>query len=745
MMLRKVDWTDDRAYRSGSENEPVQFYLDGLCNSKSFDLLLGYFSSAAINVLSLGFATFLYSGGTARMVVNNVLSQADRDAIKAGREGEVGDHEIDLTDIKKLRRTLDEYGKHFFECLAWLITNKKIQIIIIRPKRGQGISHYKSGVFFDGGDYVGFKASCNFTAFGLLENLEELDGFLSWENGRSNKWIGSQNRYFEKIFSGKADFVEYLEIEDVVLAIRKEFGNKSMNELLIQERELIEKKSRVLENTELRKSFEKVITRIEEIIREPKFPYQQGPREYQEAAYENWNNNGYKGIFAMATGTGKTITSLNCVLNELRKTPDKIYHALILVPTVTLVEQWAKEVKSFNFQDVFRISSKVNWESEVTTLISSSKRIPISFILISTYASFVKPKFQSLIKDLPEDTIFIADEGHNLASPTVASRISNFRLKKRIGLSATPKRIYDPEGTTEMEFFFEDREPYTFSFSMERAIREEVLCQYYYFPHIIKLTPNELEEYIQISKRLANLYRFSKKDADNSSIIEKLLLARKRIIHKASNKLEATIEILRRQFQEKGNLKYTFVYVPEGETFEIREEEDELIEENIRLINQYTREIAKIDGKILVNQFVSGMPDRDEILQQFQQGVIDVIASMKCLDEGVDIPRAETAIFCSSTGNPRQFIQRRGRILRKHPEKDHAVIHDLVVIPDYETQTEDSETYDLEKGMVRKELERVMYFASLSRNPYFTEDVFKEICQHYKLNIYTIQNELASV
>ena len=163
------------------------------------------------------------------------------------------------------------------------------------------------------------------------------------------------------------------------------------------------------------------------------------------------------------------------------------------------------------------------------------------------------------------------------------------------------------------------------------------------------------------------------------------------------------------------------------------------------LINQYTREIAKIDDKILVNQFISGMKDRDDILKQFQNGQIDVIASMKCLDEGVDIPRAETAIFCSSTGNPRQFIQRRGRILRKHPAKNHAVIHDLVVIPDYENQLEGSETFDLEKRMVRTELERVMYFASLSKNPYFTEDVFRDVCNHYNLNIYTIQNELATV
>ena len=210
-MLKEVNWSEDRSYRTGSESEPVQFYMEGLCNSNKFDLLLGYFSSAAINVLSLGFASFLYNGGTVRIVVNNILSQEDKNAIKAGREGDVQNTPIDLSDIKQLKRTLDDYGKHFFDCLAWLIANDKIQIRIIRPKTGRGIAHYKSGAFSDGTDTVGFKASCNFTAFGLLENLEELDGFLSWENSRSSKMINRQNKDFENIFSGNSDIVDYLE------------------------------------------------------------------------------------------------------------------------------------------------------------------------------------------------------------------------------------------------------------------------------------------------------------------------------------------------------------------------------------------------------------------------------------------------------------------------------------------------------------------------------------------------------
>ena len=153
-MLREVNWSGDRSYRTGSESEPVQFYMDGLCNSNRFDLLLGYFSSAAINVLSLGFASFLYGGGKVRMVVNNILSQEDKNAIKAGQNGGVVNTAFDVDDIRQMKATLDEYGKHFFQCLAWLIAEDRIQIKIIKPKSGKGIAHYKSGAFSDGTDTV---------------------------------------------------------------------------------------------------------------------------------------------------------------------------------------------------------------------------------------------------------------------------------------------------------------------------------------------------------------------------------------------------------------------------------------------------------------------------------------------------------------------------------------------------------------------------------------------------------------
>jgi superfamily II DNA or RNA helicase len=738
-MLKEVKWPEDRSYRSNSEDEPLQFYLEGLSNSNRLDLLLGYFSSAAINVLAIGFATFLHKGGKLRMVINNILSKDDKEAFTLAKDSRPNTfNHLDLTDIKKLKASLSDYNRHFFECLAWLISHNKIQIVVIRPKESNGISHFKSGIFHDSLDYVGFKASCNFTAYGLLENLEELDAFLGWENSRSSKMVQRNLQVFERFFNKEDESVEYLDEADICEVIKSEFAGKSEYELLIQEAELLEKKGRILENKSVRKTIEKLVTQIELIAREPRFPYSSGPREYQIEAYENWKVNNFQGIFAMATGTGKTITSLNCLLEESK---GNNYNALILVPTITLVNQWEEEAKSFNFQEIIKVSSKENWESRLVTTLSTAKRIPKSFIVITTYASFVKDKFFKNLVNFPKATLLIADEAHNIGSKSILARLSHITFNKRIGLSATPKRIYDLEGSISMERFFNDSEPYTYSFGMERAINEGILCKYFYHPHIIELTTEELSEYIDISKKLAKFFNKGSDSLEKNDIVEKLLLKRKRIIHKAENKLYKTISILKERFQKEGHLNYTFIYVPEGYTEEEFEEE-ELEDESIKIINQYTREIGKIDKSIFVNQFTSGMPDRDSILSQFKEGNIQVIASMKCLDEGVDIPRAEHAIFCSSTGNPRQFIQRRGRILRRHPDKTVATIHDLVVTPPIESFNKSSETFNLEKSLVAKELERVMYFASLSINPHETEAVFEEICENYDLNIYTIHNNL---
>jgi hypothetical protein len=401
-MLKDIDWPYHRQYRSGTAHEPLEFYLNGLLHSKQLDLLLGYFSFSAIHVLSMGFAQFLANGGKMRVVANNVLSEKDKETLLIAEKDNLPFGLIDLTDLKGLKQRLDDYGKHFFECMAWLLATDRIEIVLVKPKEKRGISHFKSGVFYDGQERVCFKASCNFTASGMLENLEELEVFLKWENSRSSKSIEKQEEYFEEIFSGGSDAVEYVPVEEIEVALREEFGNKELQELLIEGHKLYGMKCGATKgNTRLAALIKKVEEDLSESLSKPRFPFPSGPREYQKEAYQNWVNNGCKGIFAMATGTGKTITSLNCLLNESQKDPDGVYHAIILVPTITLVNQWEHEAKSFNFQEVIKVSSKVDWERGLATTLSTAKRVPTSFIIISTYASFIRDRFNKYMAQLP--------------------------------------------------------------------------------------------------------------------------------------------------------------------------------------------------------------------------------------------------------------------------------------------------------------------------------------------------------
>jgi superfamily II DNA or RNA helicase len=735
-MLKEVQWPEERSYRSNSEDEPFQFYLEGLSNSNRLDLLLGYFSSAAINVLAIGFAHFLSKGGKVRMVINNVLSSEDKAAIDLALDLEKTPlNHLDLTDIRKLKATLSDYNKHFFECLAWLIANDRIQIVVIKPKEKKGISHFKSGTFYDGTDYVGFKASCNFTAYGLLENLEELDAFLGWENSRSSKMISRNLKVFENYFNKSDDSVEYLDSSEITEVIKSEFSGKNKNELLIQESDLLEKKLRILDNKKLRKKIEILIKEIETIAREPRFPYQSGPREYQIEAYNNWVKNNYKGLFAMATGTGKTITSLNCLLEEYKKSNS--YYAIILVPSKALLEQWIEEVSLFNFTNIFLIGGGHSGMETLPNFASNFKAgLKKNVIIISTYASFSSDRFQKYFSKIQNDFTLIADEAHNMGASQIKEVMSKLTIPRRIGLSATPKRKYDPEGTDAICEFFDDKPPFCYNFGMKRAMAEGRLTDYYYYPRIVHLDEDEKEEYVEISNTLLKFFDFELGKFKDSPIVERLLLRRKTIIHQARRKIPAYKEILR-ELDKKDKLKYVFTYVPVGSSKEEEENNEDVAN---KFVYQYLKAAQEVNPNLKSSTYTSETEDRISKIRGFSEGKIDMLLAMKMLDEGVDIPRTEVGIFASSTGNPREFIQRRGRLLRNHDDKKFAYVYDMIVAPIASYDNEN--LYRIERNMVRNELIRVAYFASLSMNFYDSKDMLQDICDRYELDLDLIINEL---
>lgn len=757
MLKGDIIWPPSRRFKTRSAWEPVGFFSDCLSNASSFDLMLGFFSSSAISVLSDSFAAFIHNGGKMRLIINDILTENDKDAIAKGMGADVVEA-FDLNDLEALLKTLSERDRHFFECLAWLIRNDRIEIKIIAPVSGEGIAHTKCGVFSDGVHKVAFDGSVNFSRTAFLENKESLTASCSWDGGIEVAKIRDIEREFATTFKGEDESVRYLDAGEIRTSIAATFQEKDIPQLLADEYKLLENQEKdipVSVSMALERAKEKVRRALEKYSigrdeyqnvneNEPHFPYPTGPREYQNQAFKNWKANGQKGLFAMATGTGKTITSLNCLLEIYKHSG--YYKALILVPTVTLVDQWEEECKKFNFKHIIKVCSKnSSWKNDVDRL-KATESIQVdgklSYIIIATYASYGKTAvFQELNEFSKRQLLLIADEAHNMGAPSISNKLIGIPYPRRIGLSATPDRQYDDSGNKRIREFFGAEENYTYEYSMEEAIKKGVLCSYRYYPHIVRLTDNEMEEYTRISLRLAKLYNFTKEKFDkDNDILTMLLLKRKRIVHKAYRKMDVFKDIIQQRIKEKGNLKYTLVYVPEGnypDTYEadtfgqldiIKDDPD-----SEHLIDQYTQAIREAGEKITVKEFTSQSADRDQTLSAFASGDLQVLTSMKCLDEGVDVPRSELAIFCASTGNPRQFIQRRGRILRTHKDKKEAVIHDLIVIPEINPS---AESYRMERNLFLAELSRVRNFAMLSKNLDDTVRELEQTLDYYQLSLF---------
>ncbi|QTY26349.1 DEAD/DEAH box helicase family protein [Flavobacterium sp. CS20] len=730
MSFRAITFPDSYTYSSDSEHIPLEFYNAVFPVSKTVDLFLGYFNSGAFRVLSESFAEFIYNGGSMRMITNHYYTKLDFENLIA--ESELNDYgEVSklVKDLRKLKDSLDEYGQHFFDCLKYLIKENRLQIQPVSFGK-QSLSHSKRMLFYDGENHILAEGSMNFTLAGFVKNAESFQVEVPWNSKVSQVRIENQRKHFEKVFNQENNEYTYLNPEEIKEAIEDIGEQKSIKDLLETSinigSENYSKKLKEIHQAK-KKKFEAVIDKLD---CEPKFPFDE-PRDYQKQAYKNWVENDYKGVFAMATGTGKTITSLNCVLQEYQK--DKKYHSIILVPSIALLNQWEQEVLDFNFKNILKVGGGNKWENELANFASNlSWGISKNLIIISTYGSFVTDRFQKYFKKIQDKFTLIADEAHNMGASQIKKRLGNVSVEKKIGLSATPKRVYDPEGTDAIDAFFEDKPPYIYSFTMERALKEERLTEYKYYPKIVELQNDELESYIEISQRLLRFFDFDKGEFKKDPMVEKLLLTRKNIIHKAHNKIDCFKDIVK-ELDKKKKLKYVFTYVPEGFVYNDSGGSE-------RLLNDFMRKAMEARPDLKINSYTAEDEDLNEILKGFSEGKIEMLFAMKMLDEGVDVPRAEVGIFASSTGNPRQFIQRRGSLLRKHKNKANAIIYDMIVVPPLNDANAD--TYRMERNQVKTELQRVAHFSSLSMNFYDTKNELSSICDKYELNIDQIIQEL---
>lgn len=697
------------SYSSGID-EPKEFFTEALIESSTFDLGLGFFSSSGIRSLAYGFALFIANGGRMRVVINHILSREDKDAIENGQKHIVdGFEERILTDVVRLTKTLSKEDEQFFRCLSYLISINRIEFIATISTKG-GLGHDKYGIFTDErGSKVAFIGSANFSQSALELNGETITVFTSPDD---DKRIAEYQSLFDRSWENNTPHLVHIPIEEVKTFISRTFPVTSVKELL-EAGICLRTSNNINDTVSIRQGYNKplpksLLDKIEFKEQEPRFPFPE-ERQIQIDAYNAWVRNGRRGVFAMATGSGKTVTALNCLLKQYKE--NGFYKAIVVVPTQALAIQWQRETASFNFQNIVSTYADKDWKDTLNRYITRSLLDPTkNIIVITTYATFNRKDIQSFLKKVKgiDSFIYIADEAHNIGSPSSLKHLPEM-INWRIGLSATPERIYDDFGSEQLYKFFNSRPPeYTYRYTMKQAIEERILCHYDYYPIFVELTSSEMEEYERISTQLRKYI-----DPDTGKYkpdAEKLLLKRKRIIHKAENKKIAISQLLENLKQNR-KLDYTFVFVPEGyepdyslhDTYDIEQDDIHIIDEYAQMFKERGYSYHK---------YISGLEDAPGILRSFANGDIQILLSMKCLDEGVDIPRAEHAIFCSSTGNPRQFVQRRGRVLRRSKGKDKAKIWDLIVTPPDVLNDSNS----IERNLFIGEVQRIVNFAALADN-----------------------------
>lgn len=678
MNFKDLKWKD--RYISGRDDVLNSFYIPALKRSKYYYRIAGYFNSSVLSAAARGVASFIENGEQMRLVVGADITEEDAIAIN---RGETTPSEIIKSNLSgTLSNIEDTITKNRLEALAWMVSTGQLEIKIGFNQNEEGeilpptnsLWHEKVILFEDAeGNRIHVDGSINETTAGWTKNRESFSVHRDWEEGQLG-YANSAETEFRSVWEDSDPTSKVLTvpkaIEDEILQYKPSTPPMSDPASVKNEIEL--------------------------------WPPQQ-------RAIENWEANEYSGIFELATGTGKTLASLFAAENRLRE--DDVL--LILVPYKDLIDQWEGEirtpVKKYRNPDIIKCSSDYKWKNELGDFIlrNHEKR---EKIIIATMDTVVTNRFQDVITEYvpSKNLLLIIDEVHNIGSPErrkILNRVSADR--GRIGLSATPERMWDVEGTDAILDYFDGK---VIEYGIEEAIDpnidgESYLCPYEYHVHFVSLTPYEREEYQEISKKIGQLYAQKQKAGESDSIdlesvddhMTRLLIKRANILKKAEAKVPTAIEIT----QTEDNLERSLIYCADSTQLE---EVKERMLSNYENVCKYT---SKLDDA-----------QRDDALRTFKTGLVNYMVAIKCLDEGVDIPACDSAIILSSSRNPREFVQRRGRVLRKAEGKDKAIIHDIVVLPYSLKQLEnrDVEVSEVESRLITNELDRVETFRKTAIN-----------------------------
>jgi superfamily II DNA or RNA helicase len=725
MSLQEVEIK--QSYRTSIDNIPTDFYIPLLSGAILYKRAVGFFSSTILSKISTGISDLANKGGKIQIVASPKLSEDDIEAIRKGYE--MRDTVLRNAIMREMIGPQTLFEEKRLNQLANLIVDGilDIKIAFTEMNNSIGMYHEKMGLISDNeGNTVAFSGSMNESLTAVSLNYESIDVFCSWKSDEQRERVQDKQAAFSAIWNNNEPDIMVLEFpeltEEIIQRYKKDkvdqyedFDDEAENEIL----ELLPQR------------------RTGAII-----PEDVTLHSYQIEAIDEWERNGFRGIFDMATGTGKTYTGLGA-LARLCDTVNNKLATIIVCPYQHLVEQWVEDIERFSIKPIigYSASPQRNWFKRLEIAIRDQK-LKIKgrefFCFVCTNATFSSAKIQELLEKVHSDVLLLVDEAHNFGAERLSKMMSE-RYKYRLALSATIDRHNDEEGTNRLYDYFGKK---CIEYPLERAIDEKKLTRYKYHPIITTLNKDEMAVYtdltLQMSKCLAKgkdgKYRLNERG-------KKLALKRARLVAGIEDKLTKLEKCIHPYLNDNHLLVYC------GATTLLQDNRDrtDTTEDDLRQIDAVTDLLGnKLNMK--VSQFTSkeDIEEREILKREFAAGeTLQALIAIKCLDEGVNIPAIKTAFILASTTNPKEYIQRRGRVLRLYKGKDYAEIYDFLALPRPldEVASLTDEELRREISLVRNELARAIEFAQIAMNMGEAEQVIDEIKAAYSINDYKLEFE----
>jgi len=714
-----------REYRP-EDNVVRNFYIPLLSSAIFYQRAVGFFSSTILAEISVGISALVRNNGKIQIVASPYLSDEDVEAIKKGYKAR--DEVVKNSILSSLEEPKSEFERSSLNLLANLIADNVLDIKIAFTENGHsyGMYHEKMGIITDTeNNHIAFSGSLNETFNAVHFNYETIDVYCSWKPedvDRVNDKISAFNRIWNNDESN-ITIIDFPELKDEMIKKYKRENVDYYNFTDDKPQDII------------------VPTIKTEIINKPTIPCWLNLHNYQEEAISEWVARGYRGIFDMATGTGKTLTGLSAITRISKDLSNKLA-VIVVVPYQHLVDQWCEDIEKFNINPIIGYSSSPqrNWFDRLKNAIfDQNLNVKNSefFLFICTNATFGLQRTQSQLAKIKGDILFVVDEAHNAGSSSF-EKLLNDKYKYRLALSATLDRHGDEEGTQRLYDYFGDK---CITYPLDQAIDAGWLTRYYYHPIVVTFDTDELDEYTTLSREIGKCIIWGsdgKKQLNERG--KRLALARARIVSGARQKLST----LRRKIEPFKNDNFILVYC--GATNVLPEDKDisSTDEKDIRQVEAVSNILGNELG-IKSARFTSDedMNERKIIKEQFSQGELQALVAIKCLDEGVNIPAIRTAFILASTTNPKEYIQRRGRVLRRSEGKEFANIYDFITLPRSieAAQHLTDEQAKLELSLIKSEIKRAEEFARISMNKMDAIKLIDSIKEAYSIDKYLLLDE----